>query len=544
MAILLLIWLMGGIPWKGKLLLSDAVAFRSFALMVVFAGGVWLRESWREQSRVLRILKKAGEALQSSTVRWISVGTLMLISAGLNLLQTLALQISMLNSGIYHQALWNASNGHGLASSLIAGGSFLSGHFSPSLFVLVPLFWITQGAAWTLPVVQSLLLLGGAAAWIFLAERLPGATPRFRSHLAAVTFVFILGFNSLWLNQRVGFHETAIGFASLSWALALAFAEAPSVHESSLNWIRKSLIAFLLVVSAGSTLTLLLQITPLFFLFALALRQKKQPLSAAWSMGLGTTLLLVFFWKKAGMALIPGTAVSAGSILQGIQHLFLPWIAMPLLWLGWGLQKGTRTRQRFLLALLLSLLPSLGVCLLASGADENANAPLFLAFWPVFAVLSLLALSECEARGISFGRFRIPHSVGWVWAFLSVLSMSQDPWNQMRSDLKEGVEKTQVRKNFLALPADARVVADEGTGTWLASRQFLSRWPDLSALPGECPDWIVTKPNELRLISQQGGETAYRLSRCQLQGVLQGTTAWAPVWTSAGWTAYQLRKQN
>jgi uncharacterized membrane protein len=94
------------------------------------------------------------------------------LSAGISVLQCLSLRTPLYDVGLFHQVIWGLAHGYGFSSSISGAGNFLLDHFSPSLVLLVPAFWLSASSALTLLVIQPLLVFGGVAAWIWLAETL------------------------------------------------------------------------------------------------------------------------------------------------------------------------------------------------------------------------------------------------------------------------------------------------------------------------------------------------------------------------------------
>ena len=132
-------------------------------------------------------------------------------ATGISVLPCLALRTTLWNVGIFHQILWSLSHGLGFHSTISGAGNFLEDHFSPSLVTLVPFFYLSDGNPLTLPIVHTVLIYGGASAWLFLASKVRGVEKSVRENLTRAVLVFILSFESLWKNIGWGFHDECSG---------------------------------------------------------------------------------------------------------------------------------------------------------------------------------------------------------------------------------------------------------------------------------------------------------------------------------------------
>lgn len=444
----------------------------------------------------------------------------------LAILQTFALRFTLYDVGIFHQIVWSVSKGFGFWSSISGAGNFLLDHFSPTLALVVPFFWLTGGAPWILPVLHAVLIFTGIAAWIRLAERVPGVSAGFRPVLVAGVTVFALSFDSLWGNLRWGFHETAISFAASSWALSFWLQE----RRKSIS--EKSVILVLLLITALSKEILLVDVALALWVWAFIEFRERAPrarIFAAFLIAVGVVLLAGFLWFES----IPHPAdknyfdryygylghslgeffstlflkpwkivenVGARELLRYLKTVFLPWL-FPL---GFALVRGWKTPNWLWLAM---IGPSFASAALSTYPPLRGDYFHYvLELWPVLAGLTIFALARAGSTRLV-----------WAWAFLALLSMDQDPIAQFREYGRGAVESRRVVERMKAVPPEAKVMADELSGPWLAGRRFITRAPALHFFEG-CPDWMVLRGDEA-------------IPRCQAQ----------LAWQEGPWAAYLTR---
>ena len=567
--VLIGIWLMGGIPWGGRLLLKHGADPRRAAIFLTLLIA-WAFPQLRTESLVLRWVRKAGEQLLLPRVRWTVLAGAATWAAVVGVLQTMALRYPMWDVGIFHQVIWSLAHGHGFTSTISGAGNFLRDHLSPSLIFLVPFYWISGSSPITLGWLSSLLIFGGVAAWIYLAEKLEGVAPEVRARIAAATLVFGLSFDSLWANQRWGFHENMLGFAALSWGFAFLLSEA-----SSRSW-RKIAAFVCFLIAAGSKETLLLSVAMILVVWFLQeFSKKRDPFAIKKSsdsifdgalLGSAICLILVFvlfelmphpadknYFKRyygylgSGLGQFlstvffsPGKVVheiGAGELAGYFKDVFLPWLGLPLFWIAWTMKPrkmGKVPHATFYVLLLLTISTSfLSAALSTYSALRQTGFHYVLELWPALAVLTILALGKIESTALG-SRLK----VSWVWAIFALISLGQDPWGSMRVYGTDALRERSARAGLRMIAPGAAVVADEMTGPWLAGRLAITRWPDFSLLPGSCPEWIVNRKN----LPMTQGEIAWQLSRCQ---AAQGMgSIWSPVWSTDTWVGYQLVRSH
>jgi hypothetical protein len=107
--------------------------------------------------------------------------------------------------------------------------------------------------------------------------------------------------------------------------------------------------------------------------------------------------------------------------------------------------------------------------------------------------------------------------------------MDDDPLANLRHSFIDSRQTVQVRQAIQAIPSAAAVVADELAGTWVAGRKWVTRWPDLRLLPGQCPQYIVSRHTQSRV--QLELEIANVLKNCQEQPVRVETIFQNEVWS-------------
>jgi hypothetical protein len=156
-------------------------------------------------------------------------------------------------------------------------------------------------------------------------------------------------------------------------------------------------------------------------------------------------------------------------------HVFAPWLFL-LPWFS-PLARGNR-KQLFGLVM---ILPSLLSAALASYPPLRSPAFHYvLELWPVLAFLAILG-------------FAIQKSPRWIWAWavFSLFTLDSDPLTQFRHSWPHRGEKAQLESLIAQLPQEDSVMADELAGPLLASRKWITRFPDTWVIPGGCPDYLL-----------------------------------------------------
>jgi len=555
----------GGIPYHGHLYLKHGADSRRVVILLVLLGYACMK-SFRQTSWVLWGVRQVGHLLSQQRFRWSVYCVCCLAAIRLAILQTLAMRVPLWDVGIFHQILWSLAHGLGFHSTISGAGDFLGDHFAPSLALLVPLFELFGETPLFLPVIQVLLIFGGGAAWIFLAERAGQATFGDELNpLAAATTVFVLSFDSLWKNLRWGFHENAIAFCALSWAMALLLSSALGGRPA----VKKGLITVLFLVAAGSKEILLLDIGLGFLVWGgqdlLGRHKGRSPvglaiakLSVALVLGLGFVLFETMahppdknyfnrYYAYLGSNLsefltnvlfAPGRvlgAVGLKAMLRYFWVVFLPWLfLLPV----FGLRVFTNLRGRklrFSLApdtpWLLMIVPSFASAALASFPPlRDPGFHYVLELWPVLACVTIQALAR-QRSGLTAGGA----GLAWGWALMSLLALDFDPVAEYREYRSQQVGRSELIQLIGKIPPEAAVMADELAGTWISGRRWATRWPDTRLLPLDCPGYIlIEEPTPERekevqaLFSRCGGPRGERIAQATIQ-------------RAGGWVLYRVQ---
>ncbi|OFZ78755.1 MAG: hypothetical protein A2583_09800 [Bdellovibrionales bacterium RIFOXYD1_FULL_53_11] len=539
---LLAVWLAGGIPWNGKLLLRHGADPRRAAVILCLIAWFAL-PALRDKSIFLKGARAIMKWLEKPSARWGLFAFAFFWSCALGILQTLSLRYPLFDVGLFHQILWGISHGHGFTSNISGAGNFLLDHSSVSLVLLAPVYSLTNSSPLTIAPLHSALLFGGIAAWIYLAARAPGLDHPARNSLAAAVTVFALSFDSLWSNMRWGFHENAIAFTALSWAFALTFSDKRS------PWHLCAAV-LLSLVAAGSKELLLVDVAILFFVWSWSLTSRmpssiRRITGIAVFMGLALTLILLFiafetmphpaeknyfnrYYAYLGLNLGDFARtiffspwkiienIGAMELLKYVNTILLPWLALPLAWVWWTLRDGRKNlRSNLTTALVLfSIIPSIASAALSTYTPlRRSGFHYVLELWPVMAALTILALARIE----SSGRWK---GFAWLWAVFSMVALGQDPWGQLKEYGRDAYRASPARFAMQLIPADTGIAADEMSGPWLASRINTSRWPDVSIFKDGKPAWIV------------------------LNGMKEAPEGYDAAWAEGSWRGFELRKNQ
>ena len=101
---------------------------------------------------------------------WIGVGVVGTLWSVVALRRHWAGESEAFDLGIFTQAMWSFTQGHGWVSSLKDGVSLFADHQSPVFLLFAPLFWVLPRPE-TLLVVQAFLLASGAVAFVALVRQ-------------------------------------------------------------------------------------------------------------------------------------------------------------------------------------------------------------------------------------------------------------------------------------------------------------------------------------------------------------------------------------
>ena len=143
-----------------------------------------------------------------------------------------------------------------------------------------------------------------------------------------------------------------------------------------------------------------------------------------------------------------------------------------------------------------------------------------LEIWPALVAVTLFFLA------------RHPQWIA-TWAIVGLLLMAQDPWGQVRNYQDRASVQSEARRAISEkIPEGAAVVADELAGTWVASRRFVMRWPELKLLPAECPDYAFLRLDEIE--NEPGSPWRNLLLKCSVGWPSQ------TIWSGQGWVIEKL----
>jgi hypothetical protein len=551
------VWWSGGIPWHEKRLLPFGPDIRR-AMIVIWIICAWQFPALARESRVCKGVQFLLDKLTLARGRWILFFLTMGYAMILGILQTLAIRYPMYDVGIFHQILWNIIHGNGFLSTISKAGNFLLDHFAPTLALLTPAFWISGSSPLTLAVVHVLLIFGGMASWIYLAERISlpasGSTltdtsgqSRHSDHFAAAVTLITLSFNSLWANLRWGFHENAIYFCATSWALTLL--TLASARKASQKW----LIYFLMLVGALSKEILLVNVALAFFAWSFVSsrdRNSQKPfnlllfLTGLALLGgflyfehlphpadknyfvryysyLGTDLKGFFnslLFHPIQTLIGMQKAIGTLAILKYLGMIFTPFFIPAL---GWLMEKSKanpspRGVPLILISIVLPSIASMGM-----STFPDLRSPFFhyvLEIWPALMALAILWLA------------RLPnHKWAYIAAVFSLLHMDQDPLRQLQNYARAARIQAGARNQMLSIDRDQSILSDDLAGPWVANRSKVARWPDMIFFQNCCPHWIIAQ-------RQTDAEVQQLAKTCQGDAKL--------AWESGTWRGYQIQSET
>ncbi|TAK36816.1 MAG: DUF2079 domain-containing protein [Chloroflexota bacterium] len=202
---------------------TGAAALLRFIVVTLVAGlcaGMVLTAPPSAQVLAARICGGAGAFLRrhAGVVATTAIVAYAATFSVLSILQHYSLRTHAFDLGVYDQVIWNSAQGRWLELSLAErtlatdAMSYLGFHFSPTLALLVPFYWLYADPR-VLLVLQSVLFASGAVPIYWLASRRLG-------RLWAMLFVFsYLSFPALTYANLFDFHSVALVEPMLSFAL-------------------------------------------------------------------------------------------------------------------------------------------------------------------------------------------------------------------------------------------------------------------------------------------------------------------------------------
>jgi uncharacterized membrane protein len=570
--LLLAIWFFGGVPFQGKILLKYAPDLRrSVGLLLLL--GFYLRntqprlKAYFEYSVWITVFSRMLDFLRDSHHRYWVLGIWTGFGVLASILQAYALEVTQYDVGLFHQVLWSLGEGLGPWSSISRAGNFWMDHTALSLVTLVPFFKLMGGHPIFLPILQPILINGGLAALLYFVDHLPkGVDPpdndalhtgpgfSFQQILGISTLIAILCFDSTWLNRGWGFHENTIAFFCSLWGFALLFCKT----EPSLKFLL--LTFFFLLTAALSKEILLLNFFLSFLLWSLY-----EP-KAQLRLGLRVLSLLLlggFFWFELqphpanknyfvryysylGNGLVefaktlvtqPSlvlTAIGKESLQRYAWDISKYWLFLPLISAGLIRRFGKADPWERVPLLrspwlwLVTLGPSLASCALSTYPPLRwIRFHYVMELWPLLFLLTLVGLARINSKALA--------TFWGVWMFFQWTS---SPLSDVVQYARLAETRAPIREQLLKIARtspDASIAAIEEVGTWLASRKWISRYPDLELLPDECPAWWIVRDNqELDHPLLQA-----RLKKCQALGFTLSPES--PV-RNQEWIFYELKR--
>jgi hypothetical protein len=467
---------------------------------------------------------------------------LLLISKGT--LKALGLEYPLFDVGIFHQLLWNLSQGNGFLSSISQAEHFLRDHLVLSLSLFTPFYRLAALNPWALGAAPGFLtgtlLASVFVAWWFLAERFPFAAPKRRAFVSSVLILSAWGFQTFYGNLHWGLHENLAGAAFISWALALYFSFSSTGGLKEKSGFLGSVL--LLAFAAGSKESYLL--VAAFTSLGLLVSEKKISRKSVFGL-LALIFLGVFVWYAQSdrdpgknyftryygylgadlrsmiktLLFHPLQALGGMPLKQDLRYvweLIMPFGILPILF-GMSLLVARREALRgksglraASWAIGLGILPALGSGLLSSHDTlRNPNLHYFFEIIPILGFLTLFALFAIAPRRV--------HTYGVVFIMISWMMFWAEPWRDIIPSVQAVRRNADLIEKLGRIPPDAIVMTENGAGPWLASRKKASDWSDLVALGGDCPDYFVFQANPASQIekTQKLADIEQVLSKCQ-----------------------------
>lgn len=420
-------------------------------------------------------------------------GTCLLAAVSV-VLHTYAFRFALFDVGIFHQIIASFVRDGSFFTSISGSGGHFNDHFSPSLALLAPAFWLTGSAPWILPLCHVALMWLGGLAWLKMAKSVDDAS----GHLVLAVSLFFCTFDSLWLNVWWGFHETAISFAAWSWFFAIR-------STSPYSTKRNIYLTLILVVGACAKETSLVEATCLCLVSCFFDFRDRHRKTAGWWLLIAVVLVaallkfeslpkpgdknyfiryygyLGFNTKDAVFNLLknplkPFQVIGETEILKFIWTLLFPWLGLPIVVLFYHNFRASRLWLWFI-----AFLPSMGLLALATYPDlRGAKFHYVIAIWPIMAFVTINAFKTPRVRKLI-----------WLWVFINAFYQGKDVWENSRLALSDMVTYGFDDQVFRGIPLDAKISADQRAGTWIANLPFVTRWDDLSFYQDRCPDIVL-----------------------------------------------------
>lgn len=539
-------WWNRGFSYHGRQILPYGPDWRRL-LMIIALICFWKAPFLFNESKFLRAIRFFFDTLLTPRGRWTVFGLTLGYAIILGIAQTLAIRYPLYDVGIFHQIIWNITQGNGYLSTISKAGNFLLDHFSPTLALITPAFWISGNSPLTLPVVQVFLIFGGIASWIYLAERIPHPDS---SHFAAAVTVFALSRDSLWGNLRWGFHENSLYFCFISWALVLLFLN----HFQ--NNLRKWLIYFLMVLAALSKEILLVNVAFALFIWAIVTYRtnRDQKYFGALLFLSGCAMLSGFLYFEhiphpadknyfvryysylgtdlkgffSTLFLHPiktftgiQNAIGTQAILKFIALILSPFVVPAI---GWAVEKRKNLKSALIpspalsiyAVLLMIALPSVAAMGLSTHPYlRDSSKHYFLEIWPAFICIAILWLARFS-------------NVKWTYAaaILGLITMNQDQIRDLQNYIHTAKIQTPARAQMLAISQNESILANDLAGPWVANHPRVAMWPEMDFFQNCCPRWILATKDQT--------DSAIQKLSAQCKGTAHLS------WTAGTWRGYQV----
>ena len=187
----------------------------------------WSREPWEASFFVrcgMRLAQAWLDALERSPGRtlWSAAGLVAALFLWVSLLRHRAFDSHGFDLGIFTNAIWNLTHGHGYVSSVKGGINLFSDHQSPLFWALAPLFWMIPRPE-TLLFAQALGLAAGGPALFYLARARLG-----REHWAPAALPWLYwSYLPLRNANAFDFHPEVFMLPLFLWAFAGFASERP-----------------------------------------------------------------------------------------------------------------------------------------------------------------------------------------------------------------------------------------------------------------------------------------------------------------------------
>ena len=168
----------------------------------------------------LWVAPAAVPALEPRRVLWVGVTAYSVLFSFVTVTRHFTFQTHALDLGYYVQLTWNLARGRGAYVSLPEMNAW-GDHFSPIMYLFVPLFWVAPGPVPLLIAQSVILALGAVAVFAIARRRLGDERPA-----AAFALLYLANPSLHGINVR-DFHAAALAIPLLLAAMYFAAARRP-----------------------------------------------------------------------------------------------------------------------------------------------------------------------------------------------------------------------------------------------------------------------------------------------------------------------------